>query len=100
MWNNRHLIRIFYKPIFIISILFSCGSVRLVQLAGWSFLLMALLLKISGYGLIMGYQYLMSQKTFYYYRNAGVSMRMMYLQTYTFDFAIYTIMLILLYLFK
>ena len=98
MWNNRHLIWIFYRPILVINLMFSLGAMRLLFLAGWGFILIVLSIKLSGYLAVAGYQYLMSQNVFYYYRNAGISMRTLYLQTFTLDFFIFIPMLIFYYI--
>ena len=55
----------------------------------------SLLLKVMGYTSALGYQYFTSVKTYFYFRNAGYSIRRMYIYTFLFDLLIYVLLIIL-----
>jgi hypothetical protein len=100
MWINCRLIFIFYKPLFSLNIGLSLFSVYFISQNGWhstnigiNNLVVTTALKFAGYIASVGYQYFMRKNIFFYYHNAGVSMRTMYIQVLTLDFLIYALML-------
>lgn len=92
------LIRQFYKPLLLFNIAFTViGLVFIVQ-NGPGVFSNSLLIKVFGYLASALYQFYMSNKSYYYFRNAGYSIRRMYAYTFSIDFALY-VALILIYVF-
>jgi hypothetical protein len=89
------LISHFYKPLLAISLIFTgCALSVILKLGGDTVAIrIALILKLSGYFVCVGYQYFMSPKVYFYYRNAGYSARRMYAYTFTIDFIIFLLLL-------
>lgn len=102
MWINLRLLLIFYKPLFILNITLSLFSVYFISGNGWhaanigiNNIVVTTFLKLMGYAASVGYQYTMRQNVYFYYRNAGVSIRKIYIQVLVIDFVIYSLMLVL-----
>src|ERR1700712_2265636 len=97
---NYRLIFIFYQPLFILNIALTLFSVYFISANGWhnqnigiNNTVVTTLLKLTGYAASLGYQYTMRKQAYFYYRNAGVSIRTMYAQVFMLDFLIYIVML-------
>jgi len=92
MWSNRHLIAIFYRPLFIANLVFNGISLLFIHIFGWQLALNTLFIKGAGYTILIGYQYTLYNHTYFYYRNAGVTVRKMYLQVFSLDFLLFMLM--------
>ncbi|WP_158826097.1 hypothetical protein [Mucilaginibacter lacusdianchii] len=83
----------FYRPFWWYHLLFTIIGVYAITIYGLVFLLITILFKLSGYASALGYQYYFNSNVYYYYRNAGYSVRRMYLYAFGFDFLIFIILL-------
>lgn len=93
----------FYRPVFFVNLLFSfCAIFNLIKL-GLVAMPIVLIIKLFGYLVCLGYQYLFAAKSYFYYRNAGFSARQMYAYIFMLDTLIFillsTIILIPFYAF-
>jgi hypothetical protein len=95
MWLNRRLILIFYKPLLIANIAFSCIALLWIHIFGWTLALNTLFIKAAGYAILVGYQYTLYNQTYFYYRNSGVAVRRMYCYTFLLDFLVFMLMVLL-----
>lgn len=85
----------FYRPIWLWNLIFSvCGVIFLIK-NGFSAIGMSLLIKFTGYGSSLGYQYFMANKSYFYFRNAGYSVRRMYTYAFSVDMLIYIVLMVL-----
>lgn len=98
MWARRQLILIFYKPLFVANIAFNFIALLFIHIFGWGFALNTLFIKAAGYAMLVGYQYSLYNKTYFYYRNLGVPIRKMYGYTFVLDFLIFTLMTLIYYI--
>jgi len=92
MQSFRVLLYQLYRPLFLWNLLFSFAATYFVLINGITFLLMSSFIKLTGYGSSVGFQYFFSAQEYYYYRNAGHSMRKMYTHAFMVDFVIYLVM--------
>lgn len=90
------LIRQFYRPLWLFNIAFTVIGLLFIMKYGLGTISNSLLIKLAGYFASALYQFYMANKSYYYFRNAGYSVRRMYAYVFSIDFAIY-IILILLY---
>lgn len=90
------LIRQFNKPLLLCNLAFSVIGIVFIVKNGIGAIGNSLSLKAAGYVCTTLYQYYMSNKSYFYFRNAGYSIRRMYGYVYSIDFLFY-IILILLY---
>jgi hypothetical protein len=85
----------FYRPILLWNWIFSiCGVIFLIK-NGFSAIGMSFLIKFTGYGSSLGYQYFMANKSYFYFRNAGYSVRRMYAYVFSVDILIYIVLIVL-----
>ncbi|RKR85436.1 hypothetical protein BDD43_5707 [Mucilaginibacter gracilis] len=91
MWAHRKLIVIFYRPLFIANIAFNFIALLFIHIFGWGLALNALFIKAAGYAILVGYQYTLYNKTYFYYRNSGVPIRKMYGYTFLLDFLVFAL---------
>lgn len=75
----------FYRPVFFVNLIFSLCAIFVLLKHGIIAMPIVLILKLFGYLLCVSYQYFLAAKTYFYYRNAGLSARQMYLYIFTFD---------------
>jgi hypothetical protein len=99
MWQHRKLILIFYKPLFIGNLVFDGLAIFFLRVTGWHLAVNVLFIKAVGYALLMGYQYTLYNQVYFYYRNAGVSVRKMYGYVFGLDFCLFLFMLMGYFLF-
>ena len=64
------------------------------------FISQAVFLKMGLYAFIFGYQWYMASKNWYYYRNAGFSIRHLFVYSSVVDLALFIIALLFIYLLK
>jgi hypothetical protein len=99
MANLRTLIWYFYKPIFLWNFLFSIICVVLIAVYGTKVNSIVFFFKLMGYASATFLQSYSAKNVYMYYRNAGYSIRRMYIYTYLLDFGIYIFMLLIYLLF-
>lgn len=87
----------FYKPIAILSLIFTGLSIFNFLKVGLAYINVVLIIKLTGYAITLSYQYFFAAKSYFYYRNAGYSARQMYARTFGLDFALYVTLLITAY---
>jgi hypothetical protein len=90
------LIRQFNKPLLICNLTFSALGVIFIIIYGTGTTGYSFIIKLLGYLSLTLYQFYFSNKSYFYFRNAGYSIRHMYIYTYGIDLATY-IMLIISY---
>ncbi len=90
---QKHLLILFqfYKPLFLWNLLFSGAAFTGITLYGAGFLGISFIVKVLGYASSVWFQYYFSNKTHYYYRNAGYSIRKLYAYVFLFDIVVYLI---------
>ena len=96
MQNLRVLLYQFYRPLFLWNFLLSCAGIAFLFIYGTEFLLVSFSFKYVGYASAVALQYMFSANEYYYYRNAGYTVRRLYAYTFVVDFVFY---LLLVYLF-
>lgn len=79
----------FYKPMFFWQILFSGVAFRDIYINGIGQFGGSCFIKICGYISAVWFQYYFSDKTYYYYRNAGYPIRRLYMTVFCIDFLLY-----------
>lgn len=100
MWTHRRLILIFYRPLLIANLAFSAIALFFLHVWGWHFILNTLFIKAFGYAVLAGYQSILYKNVYFYYRNAGVSIRKMYGYTFGYDFLLFILFVIIYFLLK
>jgi hypothetical protein len=98
MKRSLTLIFHFYKPIISISLLFTALGLFNFFKMGIEYLNVPLFIKLFGYAITAGYQYFFSAKSFFYFRNAGYSIRRMYVYVFSLDLSFYLLLMIVTYL--
>ncbi|EHQ25653.1 hypothetical protein [Mucilaginibacter paludis] len=98
MWTNRQLILIFIKPLWLLNLASSAISIWFISINGWPNALNTLLIKFLGYGAAVLYQAYFYKSVYFYYRNAGVSVKKMYLYSFSLDFVLYGFIVLAYYL--
>lgn len=94
------LIRQFYKPLLLFNIAFSVIGLIVIIKNGLGTIGNTFLIKVVGYGCSALYQYYLSNKSYYYFRNAGYSVKRMYAYTFSVDFVAYIILILIYALLK
>ncbi|GAA4313843.1 hypothetical protein GCM10023149_09760 [Mucilaginibacter gynuensis] len=84
----------FYKPIAFINILFTGLSIYAFIKNGVEHLSIPSILKLFSYTVVVGYQYFFSAKSYFYFRNAGYSVRSLYVRVFVLDFAAFLVLII------
>lgn len=95
MQNFRTLLYQFYRPLFLWNFIFSCSGIVFLFFNGINFVLMSFFIKLVGYASSVGVQYYFSANQYYYYRNAGYTLRKLYSYAFLADMVIYLIMVYL-----
>ncbi|MBB3969271.1 hypothetical protein [Mucilaginibacter phyllosphaerae] len=98
MANIRTLTWYFYKPIYIINLIFTLICLLDIFKIGFWFIGYTIFIKAIGYMATIAYKNYFANKTYMYFRNAGYSITRMYVYAFAFDFFSYltaTILLIL-----
>lgn len=91
------LARYFYRSIFLLNIVMSVVNIYMISVLGFGYTAISFFFKLMGYGatvFMKNYMPSSGKNTYFYYRNAGVSMRKMYSLTFAFDMLLYIIMLV------
>lgn len=92
------LIRQFNKPLLICNLTFSGLGIIFIIIYGTGTTSYSFFIKLLGYLSLTLYQFYFSNKSYFYFRNAGYNVNLMYVYAYGADLAIY-IILIISYLF-
>lgn len=96
------LARYFYRSIFLLNITMGLVNIYMISVLGFEYLATSFYFKLMGYGATVFVKYYMpasGKNTYFYYRNAGVSMRKIYLLAFAFDLLLYILMVICFYLY-
>ncbi|MBK0379091.1 hypothetical protein [Mucilaginibacter segetis] len=91
----RQLLWYFYKPLFIWNLAFSLGYLEIIHIYGQKVISYGFFFKLLGYASTTYLQSYTAKNTYMYYRNAGYSIKRMYIYVYTIDIGIYIILLTL-----
>jgi len=86
----------FYRPLLLWNLLFSCAGFAFVNIYGAAETVNSLFIKGIGYLSSVGFQYYFSANKFYYYRNAGYSLRKLYPLVFALDLIVYLLTVYLL----
>jgi hypothetical protein len=78
---------LFYRPFSFINILCSTLALFVVFKGGLQGLPGALLIKLCGYGLCLGYHCLLKPSYLFYFRNSGYKLASLYIKIFLIDFA-------------
>jgi hypothetical protein len=92
MQSFRTLVFQFYKPYIYYLLFFTCLSLTLLLSKGAIAFVLALPLKLVGTVGAIAYQHTFYQHEYFYYRNAGVQVRRLYLYAYIPDFVVFFIL--------
>ena len=92
MQNFRILLFQFYKPQLLWNLLFSIAGLTDLYINGIGQLVASFFIKIVGYASCLGFEYYFSKQTYFYYRNAGFSVRRLYGYSFAFDFMMYILL--------
>ncbi len=93
MQNLYKLLLLFYRPLFVWNLLFTIAAYLGISLYGIGFLGVSFFIKLLGYISSVWFQYYFSNKTYYYYRNAGYTIRSLYAYVFLSDFLFYLMMI-------
>lgn len=85
MQNFCKILLLFYRPLLVWNLLFSVTGFSGILLYGAGFTGVFFIIKLLGYTSSVWFQYYFSNKTFYYYRNAGYTVRSLYLYVFLVD---------------
>jgi len=85
----------FYRPLLLWNMTFTILGMIVIVNNGLASTGNTLPLKVMGYVTAIGYQYYMSNKTYFYFRNAGYSIRQLYVYIFLADMLFYIILIIL-----
>lgn len=99
MQNLRLLLFQFYKPLLVLNLLFTGAAFMDIYINGIGQLGGSCFIKTAGYLTCIGFQYYFSNKTYFYFRNSGYTVRSLYFYTFLFDFLIYLIIIIIYFSF-
>lgn len=89
MYKLKTILYQFNRPVFIFNLVLSLYLIYrqdAVNYAGGIFI------KFCGYSFVIGYQYFTASKTYFYFRNAGYSIRRLYIYSVIADLAIFSIL--------
>jgi hypothetical protein len=92
MPTTRTLLVQFYKPYWRYYFIFTALSSALLLSKGAIALMVALPIKLIGYGGAVFYQHQFYRNEYYYYRNTGASMRRLYSYTIATDFVLFSLL--------
>lgn len=92
MHKLRLILIQFYRPIFAINLIY---DLFLIYKRNDINFIDAIFLKLFGYALLVVYQYYAKNKTYYYFRNTGYSISLLYVYVFITDLLLFS----LLYLF-
>ncbi|MCC8407477.1 hypothetical protein LJ707_00945 [Mucilaginibacter sp. UR6-1] len=82
----------FYRPLFFINLVFSfCAIFDLIKF-GLRAMPIVIIIKLFGYLVCISYQYFFSAKSYFYYRNAGLSARLMYTYIFILDILLFILL--------
>jgi hypothetical protein len=95
MQNFRILLFQFYRPQFLWNVVFSAAGLYDLYFNGIGQLVGSFLIKFMGYVSCVGLEYYFSNQTYFYYRNAGYSVRRLYGYSFALDFSIYLLLVAL-----
>jgi hypothetical protein len=84
----------FYSSMWMLNILFSIFGMIVIVKNGATFIGTGITLKCVGYLTCISYQYFMEGKNYFYYRNAGYSIRRLYSYVCLADMLFYFILVI------
>ncbi|WP_462266020.1 hypothetical protein [Mucilaginibacter sp.] len=93
MTNLRLLLWVFYKPLFIINLVATSYTIKVIVADRLLSIPFLVLIKLLGYLCGTGYQYVAASHHYYFYRNAGYRIRKLYAYTYLLDFAAFTLII-------
>jgi hypothetical protein len=79
----------FYKPFWWYHLLFSAIGLSIIAHKGAIAFLTTVFFKIAGYASAAAYQYYFNENVYYYYRNAGYTVRKLYICTTATDFLVF-----------
>lgn len=100
MTKTLTLVWYFYRPLLLVNLIFSAAGIWNLYKTRPSFIPITIFLKLVGYACTGAYQHYFNSKSYLYYLNAGYSIKKMYGYTFSFDLAIYFVMVVCLYLIK
>ena len=89
MYKLKSILYQFNRPVFVLNILLSLYLVYKHDIFNFPGAIFA---KFCGYGAIIGYQYFTANQTFFYFRNAGYSIRWLYIYSIIADLLLFTIL--------
>nr|MBB6136750.1 hypothetical protein [Mucilaginibacter sp. X5P1] len=95
MSNTRTIVLQFYRPLFAINLVFSLYLIYESSEIDYG---QGVFLKLFSYLFLFGYQYFSKSNTYFYYRNAGYSMKRLYAYVAILDLAIYSLLYSFFYL--
>jgi hypothetical protein len=89
MYKLRTILYHFNRPVFALNMLLSLYLIYrhdIFSVPG------AIFAKFCGYGAIVGYQYFTANQTYFYFRNAGYSIKQLYIYSIIADLVIFIIL--------
>lgn len=79
----------FNRPVFALNMLLSLYLIYRLDIFSYPG---AILAKCCGYGAVIGYQYFTASQTYFYFRNAGYSIRRLYIYSIIADLILFSIL--------
>lgn len=89
MYKLKTILYQFNRPVFALNILLSLYLIYRHDIFTFPG---AILAKFCGYGAIIGYQYFTANQTFFYFRNAGYSIRRLYIYSIIADLLLFALL--------
>lgn len=89
MYKLRTILYQFNRPVFVFNMLLSLYLIYRRDMVNYP---QGLFIKLCGYLFIIGYQYFTTNKIYFYFRNAGYSIRRLYVYSIVADLLIFSIL--------
>lgn len=97
MNNTRILVWYFYRTLIVFNLIFTTICVLDLLKIGLWFIANTIIIKSVGYAGTVFYKNYFANKTYMYYRNAGYSITRMYAYSFAVDFALYVLIVSILF---
>jgi len=92
MYKLRTILYQFNRPVFVFNMILSLVLIYCRSKVDYP---AAVFVKFCGYGVVMAYQYFTANQTYFYFRNAGYSIKWLYVYSIIADLIIFSILYLL-----